>query len=183
MESPSGRSGFRALIGRVTGDDVADLVLPQLLKPGGTNMGFLRLGVEDVSDVVTEHVALKDNTLEGGGKVVEQRCTEFTAMPGDPGELVCLVASQAPEVCSKGMVVATEEVDGESGRVPGDPLGVVEYREADQKARRVNAALACEGNEAAAALRAVVRRYHVNRRVEQPRYGREVHGRLYRATS
>lgn len=128
MELPSERSGFRALIGRVAGDDIADLALPQLLKPGGTNMGFLRLGVEDVSDVVTEQVPLKDKTLEGGGKVVEHRCTEFAAVPGHPGELVCLVASQAPEVCSKGMVVATEEVDGESGRVAGDPLGTVEYR-------------------------------------------------------
>lgn len=125
--------------------------------------------------MVTEHMAPENQTFKGGGSVVEHWRAEEAAVPGHPGKLVGFVACQTPEMLGKGMVAGVEEVDGERVSPRGYPLGVIEHREADQKARRVNAALSGEGDEAAASLRPVVRRHDVHGRIEQPRHSGEGH--------
>ena len=95
--------------------DIAGLLQAQLLETGRANVGLLRLRIEDIPDVVAEHTALEDETLERGGDVVEHRRTEEPVVPGHPGELVGLVAGQAAEVLGESVVAGAEEVNGERG--------------------------------------------------------------------
>src|SRR3954453_2368083 len=132
----------------------------------GAAMGFKR--VEEEADVVAEVVAGEDGAGETVVALVQDRDAAGALMPLALGKLVDLVAGLAAEQLGEVLGAVGNEVEGDRVGRASDPAGAVLLGEADEEARRIDAALAGEADEAAGDLAAGARRGDEHRVVEAP---------------
>ncbi|CAO5259714.1 exported hypothetical protein [Frankia sp. AgKG'84/4] len=135
--------------GRVARAHVPDVLEAELVERagGGTVDRF-----EDERRVIAHLTADPDRTGEPRARLLEDRQVEGTLPPGAPGELVDLVAGLLAEERRELLSGGVEQVHREVIGVAGDAMGVVGPRDAHQVARRLDAALGVESDEATATL-------------------------------
>src|SRR3954447_22590814 len=109
-------------------------------------------GLEDDRVVVAGDEALGDPPDEPVRQAGDDRNPLRPLVPLAPLELVDLVAGLAAEELGDLLAVARDEVYAEVRRALGDLVGVVLVRQPGQEARRIDADLRREADEAARAL-------------------------------
>ena len=116
----------------------------------GLALGGDRL--EDSASWSPPRIRSQDPRGEPVRQVVEDRQARGPLVPGAAGELVDLVAGLAAEELGEVLAVLGHEVDREVLGPLGDAVRAVLVREPDEEARRVDADLRREADQAARAL-------------------------------
>src|SRR5437763_5019833 len=127
-------------------------------------------GLEPEAYVVAEVVAGMHASYEPAGDVRQQRDASRAGRPLAELELVDLIARLAAEQLRERALRAAKEVDRDDVRLRDDVERPVLLRDARQEARRMNAALRREADQAAGALAVTPDRRDDEDRPVEPRY-------------
>ncbi len=123
--------------------------------------------VEQVAGVVAELEAGEDAAREPAVAFVEQRHAVGAGPPARPCELVDIVARLAAEQLDELAGGLRHEMHRQRTRLARDPVGEVLDRDADEEARRLDARLSGEADQAAGAPLAGDGRDDVHRVVQR----------------
>src|SRR5262245_32132347 len=156
------RPARSALGERVPGLHVADLLDAELRRVGSLAPSVA--GGEQEPDVVAGVDALDDRPREPVAPV-EHRTPVRARGPLDLLELVDVVAGLGAEDAGQVLVALSEHVHDERSDAERGPVGPVRLRQPDAEARRLDAALCREGDQAPVALVTRCGSHHVGRRV------------------
>jgi hypothetical protein len=158
---------------RMAGSDVAYVEEPK-------EVVFLRVafdGIEDERVVVPRGEALGYRSDEPTAAALQYRNATERRAPFAPREFVDVVARLPAEELRKSPCIGGNDLDAEQVRVAGHTKGVVQTREEDGEADRLDAALAREADETSGTPTPMGSRDNEHRRVElvaEPRLKRRV---------